>query len=589
MHGPNQQLEEPLWIFPKQDEELKKEIIREFRLHPVTAQILVSRGFSKLESINHLLYAQLPDLHDPYLLVGMEQAVRRIVQAVDNQEPILVYGDNDVDGMTGAVLLTEFLQKIGAKAFAYLSNRSILRHKLYVNALEYALQHGCKLMITVDCGITAATEIAQVVEQGVDVIVTDHHEPTDQIPLCVATLNPKLVNNTYPNRELTGAGVAFKLVHAVMNHFAQEGRISADKIDLKQFLDLVALGTVSDMGALVDENRILVRYGLKQLRRSKRVGLLRLMEICEISDQDLTTFDIASKIAPRLNSLGRIDDPQKGVELLMLKNTESAERLAQELDLNNIERQRIERAMSKDVETTIADNPSILQRRAIVMYSDKWHPGIVAIVCTRISKLYNRPTVMIAIEGDVGKASLRSIREFPLLTVLKNNAYALLNFGGHDYAAGLTIQREDIEGFAHRFVEAVEAHLKEEDIMSKLYLDAEVNFSELTFDFMESIRLLEPFGNENPAPVLYCDVKQTWSPKIVGRDHLRMYLEQGDRVLEGVAFGKAHLAPLLKKKNLELRIAFTPQVSMFQNKSSIQLLIKDFQIINEKPDQPDAT
>ena len=277
----------------------------------------------------------------------MDQAVRRITEAMDNEEPVLVYGDNDVDGMTGTVLLTEFLQKIGAKAFAYLSNRSILRHNLYVDAVEYAVQHGCKLMITVDCGITAAAEIAQVVEQGIDVIVTDHHEPTDQIPLCVATLNPKLVGNTYPNRELTGVGVAFKLVHAVMNHLVQYGRMTARKVDLKQFLDLVALGTVSDMGALTGENRILVRYGLKQLRRSKRIGLLRLMEVCEISDQDLTTFDIASKIAPRLNSLGRIDDPQKGVQLLMLKNTESAERLAQELDLNNIERQRIERTCRK--------------------------------------------------------------------------------------------------------------------------------------------------------------------------------------------------------------------------------------------------
>lgn len=582
MHGSSQQVEEPLWIYPKQDEDLKKEIIREFRLHPVTAQILISRNFTTLEAINHFLYAQLPDLYDPYLLRGMDQAVKRITHAVEHEEPVLVYGDNDVDGMTGTVVLTEFLQKIGVKAIAYLSNRSILRHSLYVDALEHALKHGCKLMVTVDCGITAAAEIAHVVEQGVDVIVTDHHEPTDQIPLCIATLNPKLVGNTYPNRELTGVGVAFKLVHAVMNHLVQFGKISARKIDLKQFLDLVALGTVSDMGALAGENRILVRYGLKQLRRSKRIGLLRLMEVCEISDQDLTTFDIASKIAPRLNSLGRIDDPQKGVELLMLKNTESAERLAQELDLNNIERQRIERTMSKDVETTIAQNPNILLRKAIVMHSDQWHPGIVAIVCTRISKLYNRPTVMMAVEGNIGKASLRSIREFPLLTVLKNNADILLNFGGHDYAAGLTIQKEYIEDFANRFIEAVEAHLKDEDIISKLHLDAEVHFDELTFDFMESIRLLEPFGNENPAPILYCDVKQVWPPKIVGKDHLRMYLEQGDRILEGVAFGKAHLAHTLKKKNMKLRVAFTPQVNLFQNKSSIQLLIKDFQIIEEE-------
>lgn len=579
--------EEPLWVYPKENPELKETIIKEFRLHPVTAQILVSRGFTSIDAIHAYLYAKLPDLLDPFLLAGMDAAVKRICDALDNKEPILIYGDNDVDGMTGTALLTDFLRHIGGNVHFFISSRTILRESLFVDAIEYALEHGCRLMITVDCGITASAEIAKVIERDLDVIITDHHEPTDKIPNCVATLNPKLLGNVYPNRDLTGVGVAFKLAHALTNVRIAQGALQADHIDLKRFLDLVALGTVSDMGSLLGENRILVRYGLRQLRRCKRMGLAKLMEVCDIQASELTTFDIASKIAPRLNSLGRIDDPLKGVELLLLKDAADAEALAKELDLNNIERQRIERTMSTDVEHSLIHDKDVLAHKAIVMSSDKWHPGVIAIVCTRVCKAYNRPTIMMAIDGKIGKGSLRSIREFPLLNTLKENAGLLLNFGGHDYAAGLTIEMQNITEFRKRFIEAVERELGDEDIISKLYLDSKVDFEDLTFDFMETIKLLEPYGNENAPPVLYCDAQQAWPPKVIGKTHLRMYLQQGDRILEGVAFGKGDFHRALRRKNLTLRVAFTPQINIFQNKASIQLLIRDFQILDDKEPSSD--
>lgn len=570
----------PVWVYPPLQNELKDKITKEFNIHPVIAQILISRGFTSLDSIHDYLYARLPELHDPNLLAEMQQAVDRVCRAIKDKENILIYGDNDVDGMTGTTLLTEFLQDVGANVFFYVSNRGTLRQTLIVEALEYALINECKLLITVDCGITAAAEIAKVVEKNVDVIITDHHEPTDKIPHCVATLNPKLVNNSYPNRDLTGVGVAFKLAHGITNQLTAEGKVPPTKIDLKKYLDLVALGTISDMGSLMDkENRILVRYGLRQLRKGKRMGLSKLFSICDVDLNDLTTFTIASKIAPRLNSLGRIDDPRKGVQMLLVKNAELAEKMAIELDLNNIERQKIERTMSLDVDTTILNNPDMMKDKAIILDSDKWHPGVIAIISTRISKQYNRPTVMLAIDKGIGKGSVRSIREFPLLSTLKECSDILLNFGGHDFAAGLTIKEENIEEFKKRFKESANKRLQENDVMSKLPLDAEIKFSELTFDFMESAKLLEPYGNENPQPILYCDAWQTWPPKIIGKSHLKLYLEQGDRVLEGVALGKASHSPLLRKKNLKLRIAFTPQI----NKSSIQLLIKDFKVLEENP------
>lgn len=572
--------EDPLWVFPKPDPQWKESIIKEFKIHPVTAQILVSRGFTSLEEIHDYLYAKLPDLHDPFLFAEMPEAVDRVCRAMENNENILIYGDNDVDGMTGTALLTEFLQSLGANVFFYVSTRGSSRQSLIVEALEYAQKNECKLLITVDCGITAATEIAKVVENHIDVIITDHHEPTDKIPHCVATLNPKLLNNSYPNRDLTGVGVAFKLAHGITNQLVAEGKISPKKVDLKRYLDLVALGTISDMGALIGENRILVRYGIRQLRKTKRIGLTKLISISDIDLNELSTFTIASKIAPRLNSLGRIDDPQKGVEVLLIRNAQVAENMAQELDLNNIERQKIERTMSAEVEHIITLHPEILKNKAIVIYSDKWHPGVIAIISTRIAKVYNRPTIVIAIDKEVGKGSLRSIPEFPLLDVLKECADLLQNFGGHDFAAGLTIKEANIEEFKRRFIAAAEKKLQTSDVITKLYVDAEVNFHDLTFDFMESIKLLEPYGNENPQPILYCEAKQAWPPKVIGKTHLKLYLEQGDRMLEGIAFGKADLSPLLRKKDLKLRVAFTPQINNFQGQS-IQLMIRDFKIINE--------
>ncbi len=571
--------EESLWVYPKVDPKLKESIIKEFKIHPVIAQILVSRGFTSLSDIHNYLYAKLPDLHDPFLMAEMPEAVDRVCKAIKDSENILVYGDNDVDGMTGTALLTEFLQSLGANVFFYISKRESSRQNLIVEALEYAIKNECKLLITVDCGITAATEIAKVAERNIDVIITDHHEPTDKIPHCVATLNPKLFNNPYPNRDLTGVGVAFKLAHGITNQLVSEGRISIKKVDLKKYLDLVALGTISDMGALTGENRILVRYGIRQLRKTRRIGLAKLISVCGVDLNALSTFTVATKIAPRLNSLGRIDDPQKGVEVLLIRNAQMAENMAQELDLNNIERQKIERTMSAEMEHILTLNPEILKEKAIIIQSDKWHPGIIAILSTRLSKAYNRPTIVIALDKEFGKGSLRSIPEFPLLDVLKESSDLLVNFGGHDFAAGFTIKETNIEEFRRRFIEAADLKLQAVDVKSKLYLDAEVNFQDLTFDFMESMKLLEPFGNENPQPVLYCEAKQAWPPKVTGKTHLKLYLEQQERMLEGIAFGRASSSPMLRKNNLLLRVAFTPQINNFQGQS-IQLMIRDFIVVN---------
>jgi single-stranded-DNA-specific exonuclease len=571
--------EGPLWVFPKQDPSWTKKIIDEFNIHPVTAQVLAARNFGSLDEIHDYLYAKLPDLHDPDLFLDMDVAVARALKALQNKEKILVYGDNDVDGITGATLLTEFFEYLGGNALAYISNRTSLNKSLMLDAVDYATRNNCTLLITVDCGITSANEIEEAVRRNIDVIVTDHHEPTARLPHCVATLNPKLINSTYPNRDITGVGVAFKFAHAVTNQLVEDGKLSAGKIDLKRYLDLVALGTVADMATLLGENRILVRYGLRQLRKTKRIGLAKLCILSEVKLSEITPLDIASKVAPRLNSLGRIADPNKGVKLLLCRDPVAAEALAKELEQHNQERQKIERKDSEDIDTYISCHPDLFKEKAIVLYSQKWHPGIIPIITARIAKLYNRPTLIIAIDEGIGKGSLRTISEFPLLPTLKDNSSLLLNFGGHDYAAGLMIKEENIETFKGLFIEAANKELKDQDIRPKLHVDAQICFEDLTFDFMESLNLLEPFGNGNPAPVFYCDVNQTWPPKIVGKSHLKFYLEEKGRMLEGIAFGMADRRLELLKKSLSLHIAFCPHINTFLNKSSIQLQIKDFQIV----------
>lgn len=569
---------ESRWVFPSEHPDAI-DLAHEFGLHPLISAVLIERGIKTKESAHSYLYGQLPDLFNPELFPDMDKAVIRIMEALNSREPILIYGDNDVDGMTATALLTDFLTTLGAPVYYYVPNRSALKQSLILDALQYALHNGCKIIITVDCGITAAKEIEQVAKQHVDVIITDHHEPTARLPHCRATLNPKLFHSTYPNRELTGVGVAFKLAHALTNHLSSRGDARAQKVDLRSYLDLVALGTIADMGSLTGENRILVRYGLQQLRATRRVGLAKLFAVCDIMQSELSCSDIASKIAPRLNSLGRVAEPRKGVELLLIQDEIAAESLAKELDLFNTTRQKIEQTVTADVERMIRKNPSLVKGRVIILTSSHWHSGVIAILSTKICKQFNRPCILIAVDGGIGKGSCRTIRAFPLLPALKECSDLLLNFGGHDFAAGLSIKEENIAAFTEKFQTLAEKTLKTSDLEPRVAIDARAQFHQLTFELMESMALLEPFGADNPPPLFFTDARQSWPAKVVGKSHLKFYLEQGDRMLEGIGFGMASRISELTRKRQPLRILFTPVINKFHNKPSIQLHIKDFRAL----------
>lgn len=564
------------WVYPLIDEKLTALFVKEFMIHPIIAQILTSRGFKECQIVHDYLYSQLPNLHSPHLLADMEKATVRIQRALRKGEKILIYGDNDVDGVTATALLVDFFRRIGVNALFFISSRHQLTQSVLTDALDFAKRNNCTLVITVDCGITAAQEIKAFSDQKIDVIVTDHHSPTAKIPHCVATLNPKLITDSYPNKDLTGVGVAFKLAHALTNQLVSSGRVSPSQIDLKEYLDLVALGTIADMGSVLGENRILVRYGLKQLKAAKRVGLKHLFAVCGLEPGEVSSNDIVLKIAPRINSLGRIADPIKGVELLLAKDNATAEQLAGELDLNNRARQELEQEMIEHLDRLLEGEPLHLTQRGIVLASDQWHTGIVPLLSTRISRKYNRPCAVIAVEGNLGKGSLRSIRELPILEPLKLMKDLFVNFGGHDYAAGITIETKNIEAFREKFQQLANRKLSDQDISPKVALDAPLSFRGIDFDLIESLELLEPYGQDNPPPLFFAQARQAWLPKPFKRNHLKLYFEQEEIILEAMAFNMAPMRHALMKRNLPVKIAFTPQLFHSRGASRMQLIIREF-------------
>lgn len=572
-------IQDPIWKYPKKNKKAVEKIIQDFSVHPVIAEVLVARGISDSAEVHKFLYSKLPNLHSPDLFNEIDKAVKRISSAYKNQEPVLIYGDNDVDGITGVALLVEFLQYVGCNVQYLLSSKSSLKSGVLEEAINFAKEHKISLIITVDCGITATEDVKRASKENIDIIITDHHQPLKEIPQCLAILNPKVPGNPYPNKDITGVGVAFKLAHAYTNFLVQAGAVEANFIDLKRYLDLVALGTIADMGVLLDENRILVRYGLVVMQNGRRIGLSKLIKSCNVKVQELTTIDVPTKIAPRLNSLGRISDPLKGVELLLTKDHALADKLTKELEANNIERQKIEKKDYESIISVMKTDSSLLKNKALVITSPTIHQGVIPILAARIAKLYTRPTVIFAKGEKLAKGSIRTIPSFPVIEVLKELSDLLVNYGGHDYAAGLTIENENIETFSKEFIKRANASLKSNDITPSINLDAKISFKDITFEFLESLELLEPYGTGNPPPLLYCEAKQVWPPKVIARNHLKLFLEENNRFLEGIAFGLGRKKSKLSNKNLKLHLAFTPITNNYLNKASIQLNIREFEII----------
>jgi single-stranded-DNA-specific exonuclease len=504
------------------------------------------KGFASAEEVESFLHPRLKSLSDPFLLPNMQAAVERIFAALDRHERIVLFGDYDVDGVTSIALLAEMLSAYGSAPELFLPLRMEEGYGLSRESVERCLeQHRPQLLVAVDCGTSSVTEIAQISQRGVDVIVLDHHEPPlsssgfigepkSALPDCIAIVNPK-IDPSSPFHYLCSVGIVFKLCHALLTTRPLDG------FDLKARLDLVALGTVADVVPLQGENRLLVQRGAIEIARSGRAGLKKLLEISGVRPPILTE-DIGFRLGPRLNAAGRLSTAEKSLQLLLTKDEGEAAALAEFLDKQNRERQSVEKEVFLAAEEQIARDYNPMRDVAIVVSARGWHPGVLGIVASRISRKYHRPSIVIGVEANgIGKGSGRSIEGLNLVEALNHCAQLLEKFGGHEMAAGLTIREERIDEFAAEFRRVARELLSDECLKPCLRLDHELAFSDLSFDFLHWHEMLQPFGNGNPHPLFFArEVESVATPRLVNDKHLILRLRQRNYHHRAVYFDAAN-------------------------------------------------
>ncbi|MBQ7310526.1 MAG: single-stranded-DNA-specific exonuclease RecJ [Alistipes sp.] len=520
-------------------------------ISPVLANLLVQRGIDTVEKAEKFFDPQLRDLHDPFLMKDMDRAVERVEQALERNERIMVYGDYDVDGTTAVALVYKFLRQIGhTNLMFYIPDRYTEGYGISRKGIDIAAKKGVKLIIALDCGIKAVEKVDYAKQKGVDFIICDHHLPAEQIPAAVAVLDPKRTDCTYPFDELSGCGVGFKLVQA----YAQTHNIPFENIEW--LLDLLVVSIASDIVPLVDENRILAHYGLRRLNTSPSEGLLSIINICKLDRSNITIDDIVFKIGPRINAAGRMrmdeydenDTPSGGyaaVKLLVEGDEAAATRFGGVIDGFNQDRKSIDRSVTQEAHDYIESHPELKSRKSTVIYNPKWMKGIVGIVASRLIETYYRPTVVLTQSNGFVTGSARSIPGFDLYQAVESCSDLLENFGGHMYAAGLTMRPENVEEFARRFNDYVEANIDPKILVPQVEIDSMLLFSDITPSFHSELNRFQPFGPGNNAPVFatLCVSNEKGDAKLVGAEaeHLRMDLTQTQKpntTIQTIAFSQ---------------------------------------------------
>ena len=518
------------------------------KISPVLANLLVQRGIDTVDKVKKFFNPQLQDLHDPFLMKDMDRAVKRVEEAVERGEKIMVYGDYDVDGTTAVALVYKFLRQIGHKNLMfYIPDRYTEGYGISHRGIDIAHRKGVKLIIALDCGIKAVEKVDYATEKGVDFIICDHHLPAEEIPRAVAVLDPKRTDCTYPFDELSGCGVGFKLVQA----YAQKHNIPFSEI--VSLLDLLVVSIASDIVPLVDENRILAHYGLKILNSSPSEGLSSIIKICNLEQHNITIDDIVFKIGPRINAAGRMRMDERdensvpsggyaAVKLLVEGDETTASEFGEVIDSFNQDRKSIDRSVTQEAHDYIESHPELKQRKSTVIYNPKWMKGIVGIVASRLIETYYRPTVVLTMSNGFVTGSARSIPGFDLYQAVESCSDLLENFGGHMYAAGLTMRPENVEEFTRRFNDYVEANINPQILVPQVDIDSMLLFSDITPAFHRELNKFQPFGPGNNAPVFAtCCVTNGGDAKLVGADaeHLRMDLTQKQKpntTIQTIAF-----------------------------------------------------
>ncbi|HEM4290685.1 TPA: single-stranded-DNA-specific exonuclease RecJ [Streptococcus suis] len=544
------------------DEQFIK-IAKKEGVDPVAAKLLYERGIHSAEELHTFLQPSLEDLHDPYLLHDMDKAVERIRRAIEDYEQILIYGDYDADGMTSASILKETLEEMGAEVQVYLPNRFTDGYGPNQSVYKYFIeQQGISLIVTVDNGVAGHEAIAYAQEMGVDVIVTDHHSMQETLPNAYAIVHPEHPEGNYPFKHLAGCGVAFKLACALLE------TVHAD------LLDLVAIGTIADMVSLTDENRVMVKYGLSLLKQTERAGLQELMKIAGIDVDSLDEETVGFQLAPRLNALGRLDDPNPAIELLTGFDDEEAHQIARMIDSKNVER--------KDVVQAIYDEAKTMLRRdrpVQVLAKEGWNPGVLGIVAGRLLEELQQPVIVLSIEDGKAKGSARSVEAVDIFKALKDHQDLFIAFGGHAGAAGMTLEVDKLEELALTLTDYIIENKLDLSSKSSLVLDEELDLEELTLDTLKSFEKLAPYGMDNKKPVFYIRDFQVETARTMGQNnaHLKVRITKGAAGFDVVAFGKGNLAlEFSQAKGLEL--AVTLSVNQWNGNTSLQLMLVDARV-----------
>lgn len=563
------------WNIAESDEDLVRRFARETSLPPLMCRILLNRGIGTADAASRFLSSSLAEMHDPFLLKDMDKAVQRLCTALLSGEKICVYGDYDVDGVTSVVSLVSFLSAVGAKCFYYIPKRIEEGYGLNAGGISEVAAQGARVIITADCGITSHEEASLCASLGIDLIITDHHTPSAKIPRAYAVINPLRSDCVFPFKSLAGVGVVFNLLLALRKHLRGEGYFSLRKEpNLREFLDLVALGTIADIVPLVDENRILVRHGLKELSFSSRTGVSALKAVAGVSGE-VDCGMVGFRLAPRINAAGRLDDAALGVELLLTNDAQRAAEVSAELNANNEDRQHLEKVILEEALQRLATDQSFRGRTSIVLASESWHAGVIGIVASRLVELFHRPTILVALQDGVGKGSGRSIPGFHLYDALQACSDQLLGFGGHKYAAGLSLNSEAIAGFAEKFDRHAAGLLTEEDLLPELRIDAELMPEEVSLETVELISVLEPFGMGNPRPLFVMRGVQALESRILKDRHLKTKYRCGGFCFDAIGFHMADRA----LDSAVMDIVFSLEVNYWNGRKSVQLRLKDLKAV----------
>lgn len=561
------------WTLPESNPEIEHILVSELGLNPLISRILIKRNISTVDDVKKYLSPSLNDLHNPFYMKDMQEGVDRLIKAIYNREKVLIYGDYDADGITSVALLVKFLRNIHDDVTYYIPDRIGEGYSLNRSAIDKIKSDNVNLIITVDCGISDYDEISYAGSLGMDVIILDHHAVPDKIPDAVAVINPTRGDCRFPFKNLAGVGVAFNFLIAL------RGRLREDNFwkngeypNLKEYIDLVALGTIGDLSPLIDENRIFARIGLELITEGKRVGLNALKEVSGMEYNVINSNGAAFSLIPRLNAAGRVGFPEDAVQLLLTNDENEAMKIAGHLDACNRERQKIEKEVLSEIIDIIDTSTDLRKTNSLVFASSKWHPGVIGIVASRLVDRYCKPAMLISLKNGIGKGSGRSIAGFDMYQGLKRCDSLLVSYGGHRYAAGIVIKEDAIEEFNNCFDKIICEDLAVSDLAPQTAIDAQCSLNEIDREMVSQLDMLAPFGSMNPEPVLCVRNVNVMSPTIVGNNHLKMRISGDGTLCNSIWFNKGHFIDIISGS---FDIAFTPQINYWNGMHSVQLKMKD--------------